>query len=50
VKNVPSGWAQEVAKISLGYRARLENSHHISIRLWFRTIQTNSDVSISMKA
>ena len=49
VKKNPSGSAQGPAKISLGYRTRLENSHHISIRLWFRTIQTESAVRTSMK-
>ena len=49
MKNLPIGSAQVPAKISFGYLARLENSHHISIRLWLRTIQTETLVSISMK-
>ena len=49
VKKLPRGSAQRPAKISLGYRARLEKSHHISIRLWLRTSQTESEVRNSMK-
>src|SRR3954471_20596380 len=48
-KNHPTGHASAPAKISRGYRARLEKSHHISIRLWFRTSQTEVDVSRIMK-